>query len=69
MAKTLAVTEDTWEKLKKLVDSGEAKTFDELIRKMMDRSLGIPSSMYGIDKKRKIKLSLREHEQITRDSH
>ncbi len=69
MAKTLAVREDTWERMKKLVDSGEASTFDELIRKMMDRSLQIPPTMFGVDRKLKLRLTLREHEQITRDAH
>ncbi len=69
MAKTLAVREDTWERMRKLLDSGEAKTFDELIRMMMDRSLRIPPSMFGADRKLRVRLTLREHEQITKDTH
>ncbi|HYY91379.1 MAG TPA: hypothetical protein VE955_05265 [Candidatus Dormibacteraeota bacterium] len=69
MAKTLAVREDTWERMKKMLDSGEAKTFDELIKKMMDRSLHVPESMFGVDRKQKIRLTLREHEEMTRDVH
>ncbi len=69
MAKTLAVREDTWERMRKLLDSGEAKTFDELIRMMMDRSLQVPPSMFGADRKLKVRLTRREHEQITKDTH
>ncbi len=69
MAKTVAVKEDTWERLRKLLDSGDAKTFDELIRSLLDQSLRIPGSMFGIDRDRKIRLTRREHEEITRDVH
>jgi predicted CopG family antitoxin len=69
MAKTVAVREETWEKMKKLMETGDAKTFDELIRKLIDQSLHVPRTMFGVDKNRKIQLTLREHEEITRDAH
>ena len=69
MAKTVAVNEDTWERMRKLLDSGEAKTFDELIRRLMDQSLRLPESMFGVDRKRGVRLTKKEHEEITKDVH
>jgi len=53
----------------KLLDAGDAKSFDELIRKLIDQSLQVPKSMFGVDKNRKVQLSLREHEETTKDAH
>ena len=69
MARTVAINEDTWERMRKLLDSGEAKTFDELIRRLMDQSLRLPESMFGVDRKRGIRLTKKEHEEITEDVH
>jgi predicted CopG family antitoxin len=69
MAKTLAVREDTWERMKKLLEAGDAKSFDELIRRLMDQNLRVPVSMFGIDRQRKIRLTQREHEELARDAH
>jgi len=69
MAKTVAVREETWERMKKLLEAGDAKSFDELIRKLIDQSLRVPGSMFGVDKHRKVPLTLREHEEFTRDAH
>jgi predicted CopG family antitoxin len=69
MAKTVAVREETWERMKKLLQTEDAKSFDELIRKLMDKSLRVPNSMFGVDRDRKVKLTLREHEEFTRDAH
>ena len=69
LAKTVAVKEDTWERMKKMLESGEADSFDQLIRKMMDRRLGVPKTMFGVDRQRGIHLTRKEHEVITRDTH
>ena len=69
MAKTVAVKEDTWERMKKLLESGEAESFDQLIRRMMDRKLGVPDSLFGVDRQRRIRLTRKEHEDMTKDSH
>ena len=69
MAKTVAVREETWEKMKKLFEAEDAKSFYELIRKLMDKSLRVPSSMFGVDRDRKVRLTLGEHEEFTRDAH
>jgi len=67
IAKTVAVSVETWERMRKLLDSGEARTFDELIRRLMDQSLRLPESMFGVDRKRGIRLTKKEHEEITKD--
>ncbi len=69
MAKTVAVREETWGRMKKLLEAGDAKSFDELIRKLIDQSLQVPKSMFGADKHRKVQLTVRQHEEITRDAH
>jgi predicted CopG family antitoxin len=69
MAKTVAVREETWEKMKKMLEAEDAKSFDELIRKLMDKSLRVPNSMFGVDRNRKVRLTPREHEEFTRDAH
>ncbi len=69
MAKTVAVREETWERLKKLLEAGDAKSFDELIKNLIDQSLQVPRSMFGIDKDRRVQHSLREHEELTQDAH
>jgi predicted CopG family antitoxin len=69
MAKTVAVGEETWVKMRKLLKAEDAKSFDELIRKLMDKSLRVPSSMFGVDRDRKVRLTRREHEEFTRDAH
>jgi len=50
IAKTVAVNVETWERMRKLLDSGEARTLDELIRRLMDQSLRLPESMFGVDR-------------------
>jgi hypothetical protein len=55
--------------MKKLLEAGDAKSFDELIRKLIDQSLRVPRSMFGVDRNRKVQLTLREHEEISRDAH
>jgi hypothetical protein len=55
--------------MKKLLQVEDAKGFDELIRKLMDKSLRVANSMFGVDRYRKVRLTLREHEEFTRDVH
>ncbi len=59
MTKTIRVGKETWEKMRKLLDAGDAKRFDELIRKLIDQSLQVPRSMFGVDKHRKVQLTLK----------
>src|SRR2546425_12947977 len=69
MAKTVAVREETWERMKKLLEAGDAKSFDELIRKLIDQSLRVPRSMFGVDRNKKAQPTLRQHEETARDAH
>ena len=69
IAKTVAVNVETWERMRKLLDSGEARTLDELIRRLMDQSLRLPESMFGVDRKLGIRVTKKEHEEITEDVH
>ncbi len=55
--------------MKKPLEAEDAKSFDELIRKLVDKSLQVPSSMLGVDRDRKVRLTLSEHEEFTRDAH
>ena len=43
MVKTVEVSKETWEKMKKLLEAGHAKSYDELISKLMDRRLVVPN--------------------------
>ena len=60
---------ETWEWMRKLLDSGEARTFDELIRRLMDQSPRLPESIVGVDRKLGIRVTKKEHEEITEDAH
>lgn len=67
MTKTVAVSESTWERLKKLMKREKAKDLDELITILIQKSEEIPSSMFGTD--RKLKYTQREHEEFVKDLH
>ncbi len=69
MAKTIAVSESTWERLKKLMKREKAKDLDELIRILIQKSEKIPSSMFGVDHKLHIKYTQEEHDEYVKDSH
>jgi predicted CopG family antitoxin len=69
MTKTVAVREETWEKMKKMLKAEDAKSFDELIGKLIDKSQRVSSSIFGVDRNRNVRLTLREHEEFTRDAH
>jgi len=67
MAKTIAVSESTWERLKKLMKKEKARDLDELISILIQKSEEIPSSMFGIDRKLNIKYRQEEHEEFVKD--
>lgn len=69
MAKTIAVDESTWQKLKGLMKDEGAEDFDHLINMLIERSKKIPKSMFGVDAKLKIKFTQKEHEKIVEDLH
>jgi len=67
--KTIALPVETWEKLKKIKDAEKAATFQEVIERLIQKTAGVPASMFGVDKKLKIKFTQKEHEEITKDTH
>lgn len=69
MAKTIAVKESTWERLKKLMKKEKAKDLDELISILIQKSEELPSSMFGIDRKLHVKYTQKEHEEFVKDLH
>jgi len=69
LAKTIAVDESTWQKLRGLMKEEGAEDFDQLITILIERSKEIPKSMFGVDAKLKIRFTQEEHEKIGEDTH
>ncbi len=71
MVKTIAVGESTWEVLKRLMRAEGASSLDETIRKLIQKAERVPESGLGMYRKigRRVLLSQKEHEEITRSSH
>lgn len=67
MRKTIAVSESTWERLKKLMKKESAKDLDELIGILIQKSEKLPVSMFGADRELHIKYTQKEHEEFTKD--
>ncbi len=49
MVKTIQVKEETYRSLEKLKKKMKAKSFDEVIKKLILRELGLPEDMFGVD--------------------
>ncbi len=69
MTKTVAVSESTWERLKKLMKEEKAKDLDELISILIQKSAKLPRSMFGADRELHIKYTQKEHEEFVKDAH
>lgn len=67
MVKTVALSESTWEKLKRMREEGNAQSFDELIEEMLRKSSRVPTSMFGADKKKMKKFGRKEREEMWKD--
>ncbi len=50
MNTTIQIKQGTLEKLKKLKGQRNLLSYDDLINKLIEEALGIPKSMFGIDK-------------------
>jgi hypothetical protein len=61
---TIAVKESTLEKLKRLMKSRRAESLDQTIHSLIETAQGIPPSMFGVDRKKGILLTRREHEEF-----
>ena len=66
--KTIALSETTWEKLKRMREKKEFDNFNELIEKLIKKSEKVPKFMFGVDKGSK-SYSMEEHEEFQRDFH
>ena len=64
--KTIAVTEDVWERLKQIMQREGARSMNEALTKIIERGTA-PQSRFGIDKRRRIRYRQEEHEQFTVD--
>jgi hypothetical protein len=66
MTTTIAVKEATAERLKRLMKEKRAESLDQTINSLIESAQGIPPSMFGADKARRIALTKREHEEFQR---
>jgi predicted CopG family antitoxin len=67
--KTIAVTEDVWDRLKQIMRKEGAKSMNEVLSKLIERGSGIPRSRFGIHKRMKLKFTQEEHDEITANTH
>jgi hypothetical protein len=61
---TIAVKESTVERLKRIMKQREAKSLDQTINLLIESAEGVPSSMFGADRDKRISLTPREHEEF-----
>ena len=66
--KTVALSEETWEKLKLLRDKEKLGNFNEIVESLIHKQVKVPKSMFGVDKGSK-SYSLKEHMKFQRDNH
>jgi hypothetical protein len=63
---TIAVKESTVEKLKRLMKARHTKSLDQTINSLIESAEGVPPSMFGADKRKRIRLTRQEHEEFQR---
>jgi hypothetical protein len=66
MTTTIAVKESTVERLKRIMKERETKSLDQTINLLIESAEGVPSSMFGADRKKRMNLTRREHEEFQR---
>ena len=66
MTTTIAVRESTRDKLRRMMKEEGARSLDQTINSLMEKAERIPSTMFGADKARAVRLSRREHEEFQR---
>lgn len=64
MTTTIAVKESTVEKLKRLKKTRHKESLDQTINSLIESAEAVHSNMFGVDKRRHITLTRREHEQF-----
>ena len=67
--KTIAVTEDVWDRLRQVMKRNGAKSMNELLSRLIETGTGTPQSKFGVHKKMKLRFTQEEHEEITADRH
>jgi hypothetical protein len=60
---TIAVKESTVEKLKRLMKARHTESLDQTINSLIETVEGVPPSMFGVDRQRRIRLTRHEHEE------
>jgi len=63
---TVAVKQSTLEKLKRIMKQEGARSLDQTINDLIEKSEGVPKTMFGIDKRAKLRLTRKEHEEFQR---
>ncbi len=63
---TIAVKESTVDKLKRLMKTRHTRSLDQTINSLIESAEGVPSSMFGADKRRHVTLTRSEHEEFQR---
>jgi hypothetical protein len=63
---TIAVREATVEKLRRLMKARHTENLDQTINFLIESAENVPSSMFGADRKRHIRLTKFEHEEFQR---
>ena len=64
MTTTIAVKESTAERLKRIMKERDARSLDQTINLLIESAEGVPSSMFGADRKARVVLTRREHEEF-----
>ncbi len=59
---TVAVKQSTLEKLKRIMQQEGKDNLDQTINALIEKSEGVPKSMFGKDKRTKLRLTSKEHE-------
>jgi hypothetical protein len=63
---TIAVKESTAEKLRRLMKARHTDTLDQTINSLIESAEGVPPTMFGVDKGKRIRLTVEEHEEFQR---
>ncbi len=63
---TIAVKESTVEKLKRLMKARHAESLDQTINSLIESAEGVPPTMFGADKSKRVNLTRVEHEKFQR---
>jgi hypothetical protein len=64
MTTTIAVRESTVQRLKRIMKERETKSLDQTINSLIESAEGIPQSMFGADRRKRISLTSLEHEEF-----